>query len=79
MQTEWNPVGHYETADGDRVSLLRCDTEWAVAWSYGYPNEGMQLVDFGDCGPEAIDSFVTSREGKSLMFDSRVSWRSGSI
>jgi hypothetical protein len=39
----------------------------------------MQLVDFGDCEPEAIDSFVTSREGKSLMFDSRVSWRSGSI
>jgi hypothetical protein len=39
----------------------------------------MQLVHFGGAGPEAIDVFVQSREGKQLMFDSRTAWQSGSV
>lgn len=76
---EWDQVGHYQTADGDRVSLLRMEGQWAVCWAYGYPHEGVQLVSYGEAGPQAIDVFVQSRENKKLMFDSRTAWQSGSI
>lgn len=39
----------------------------------------MQLIQFGGAGPEAIDTFVQSRENKKLIYDSRISWQSGSI
>jgi hypothetical protein len=79
MQTEWAQKAHYETASGDRVTLLRLDSEWAISWSYGYPNEGLQLIHFGGAGPEAIDTFVQSRENKKLMYDSREAWQTGSV
>jgi hypothetical protein len=79
MQREYRAQSHYETGLGDRVTLLRLDDEWAISWCYGYPHYGTQVIAFGDAGPEAIDTFAASREGKSLIFDSRVSWHSGSI
>lgn len=79
MQREWDQLGHYQTADGDRVSLLKLDGQWAICWAYAYPREGIQLVGFGEAGPAAIDAFITARENRKLMFDSRVAWQSGSI
>lgn len=83
MQREFDQQAHYETADGDRVSLLRMDDEWAVCWSYAFPHNGTQLVHFGSAGPEAIDTFVQSRlsrsQDKPLAFDSRTDWVRGSV
>lgn len=74
---EWALRGHYETEGGDRVSLLELDGSWAVCWSYGYPHNGTQLVPYEPAA--AVDAFVLSREGKSLVFDSRNAWQDGSL
>ncbi|MFI0939170.1 hypothetical protein [Streptomyces sp. NPDC021020] len=79
MTVEWDQAGHYQTADGDRVSLLRLGGEWAVCWAYGYPHESLRLISYGEAMPAAIDAFVSSREGKQLMYDSRMAWQSGSV
>lgn len=83
MQREFDQQGHFETAEGDRVSLLRMDDEWAVSWSYAFPHNGTQLICFGSAGPEAIDTFVQSRHSRQqhrpLAFDSRTDWVGGSV
>lgn len=80
MQTEYEAQATYETVGGDRVALFRHDGEWFICWAYGDPHTGTpQLVGFGDAGPEAIDAFVSGREGKSLAYDSRVDWMTGSL
>lgn len=83
MSREFDQQAHFETAEGDRVSLLRMDDEWAVCWSYAFPHNGTQLVHFGSAGPAAIDTFVQSRHSRSqdkpLAFDSRTDWASGSV
>ncbi|MET7347432.1 hypothetical protein [Streptomyces mirabilis] len=77
--TDWRTPGHYETDGGDRVTLLMRGNEWAIAWSYGWPHCGLQVVPYGESGPEAIEAFQTSREGKTLVFDSREAWQNGSV
>jgi hypothetical protein len=83
MQREFDEQAHYETTDGDRVSLLRPDDEWMVLWSYANPHHNTQLIHFGSAGSEAIDTFVQSRHSRSqdepLAFDSRTERVRGSI
>ncbi|MFI6606885.1 hypothetical protein [Streptomyces sp. NPDC050507] len=77
--SDWEQKAHYETEDGDRATLLKQGEEWAICWSYPYPHNGSQLVPYGEHGGQAVDAFVTSREGKALFFDSREQWQGGSV
>lgn len=74
---EWDQKAHYETTEGDRVSLLEVDGRWAICWSYGYPNNGTQLVEYGP--GQAVNLFTGARERKTLAFDSRQVWQNGSV
>ncbi|WP_405459779.1 hypothetical protein OG786_21110 [Streptomyces sp. NBC_00101] len=76
---EWDQKGHYETEGGDRVSLLELNGVWSLAWSYGWPHCGLQVIDFGGDGGRAAATFTASREGKALTFDSREAWQGGSV
>jgi hypothetical protein len=77
--SEWHQHGHYETDGGDRVTLMVGGNEWVVCWSYGFPHNSLQVVSYGESGPQAIQAFRTSREGKNLVFDSREQWQNGSV
>ncbi|MEU1366616.1 hypothetical protein ABZ454_10825 [Streptomyces sp. NPDC005803] len=76
---EWEQKGHYETESGDRVTVLELGGSWKLAWSYGWPHCGLQLIDFGTDGGRAVTTFTSSREGKALTFDSREAWQNGSV
>jgi hypothetical protein len=82
VQRQFEQQAHYETSDGDRISLLRLGNEWVVCWSYGFPHS-TQIVHFGSAGPQAIDVFVQSRHSREqqepLTFDSRTEWVRRSI
>ncbi|MFD8072190.1 hypothetical protein ACFV3E_06005 [Streptomyces sp. NPDC059718] len=79
-EAEWAQQAHYETDEGDRVTLLKSpDGEWGISWSYSSPSGSAQFVPYGGHGGEATQVFVDSREGKTLTFDSREHWQGGSV
>ncbi|MFF3558937.1 hypothetical protein ACFYXS_02695 [Streptomyces sp. NPDC002574] len=77
--SEWNQKALYATDDGDRVTLLELDGQWAISWSSEHPRPDTQVVEYGPHGGKAVQVFIDSREGKTLTFDSREQWQNGSV
>ncbi|MFC4609758.1 hypothetical protein ACFO9E_18335 [Streptomyces maoxianensis] len=73
----WNPAGHFETADGDRVGLFELGGHWLIVWAYAAPH-GMQAVPYGTDEAEAKRVFTASRNRQPLSRDSREDWQGGS-
>ncbi|WP_413114827.1 hypothetical protein ACK1X7_07420 [Streptomyces sp. CY1] len=69
---EWDIHGHYETADGDRVSLFERDGRWALSYSYVAPHSG-QFIDYGQDKNTALRLFRlgrrTAKERGPLSYD----------
>lgn len=44
---EWRVIGHFDTPEGDRTSLLELNGQWAVLFSYAPPfSGGVQLLAY---------------------------------
>lgn len=76
----WDPRGHFEAADGDRVSIMERGGRWAVMFSYNVPDVP-QLFEYDD-EPAAVRTFVRARRyaaRKPLTYDSREAWSTPSL
>ncbi|MFK4187253.1 hypothetical protein ACI2L4_25065 [Streptomyces sparsogenes] len=77
----WDARGHFEAADGDRVSIMECAGRWAVVFSYKAPH-GPQLFEYDDEGT-AVRTFVRARRhaarSEPLAYDSREAWSTPSL